>query len=80
MSIEIKQSKLLMGICLHSGECLEEVAKNLGLCTTRDEIEVLASLMENDGLLDGVHKEFNKTHAELTSKGVSTAFSLLENH
>ncbi|NME68577.1 hypothetical protein [Flammeovirga aprica] len=78
MSSEIKFSKLLVGICLNSGNSLGEVARNLGISVTNAESEALLSMMENQGFID--HPEISNKRAcpHLTSKGEEQAKSLMD--
>ena len=77
MSSEIKFSKLLVGICLNSGNSLGEVARNLGISVTNAESEVLLNMMENKGFID--HPEISNKQAcpHLTIKGEEQAKSLM---
>ncbi|ANQ47399.2 hypothetical protein KMW28_16210 [Flammeovirga yaeyamensis] len=78
MSTEKKISKFLVGLCLNTGGSFQDVAKNLGICATTDEIEALVNRMHHKGLIKDVKSEGYKTKASLTNKGIEQAQSLME--
>ncbi|MBD0402480.1 hypothetical protein [Flammeovirga sp. EKP202] len=77
MSSEIKFSKLLVGICLNSGNSFGEVARNLGISMTNSESEVLLNMMENQGFIHHPEISNKRTCPHLTSKGEEQAKSLM---
>lgn len=77
MSHETKFSKLLIGVCLHSGNSLGEVAKNLGISVTQDESEFILNKMESAGLIDHPEILSKKTCPSLTLKGIQQAQDLM---
>ncbi|OHX68039.1 hypothetical protein [Flammeovirga pacifica] len=78
MSKEKKISKILVGLCLQSGQTFQDVAKNLGICVTTDEINGLVNKMHHSGLIKDIKTNGYKTQASLTNKGIEQAQSLME--
>ncbi|KXX69986.1 hypothetical protein [Flammeovirga sp. SJP92] len=78
MSSEIKFSKLLVGICLNSGNSLGDVARNLGISMTNAESEALLNMMENKGFIDHPDISNKKACPHLTLKGIEQAKSLMD--
>lgn len=80
MSRETKISKLLVGICINTGETFGDVARHLGISVSHDESYAYLSLMEMNGYIFRNDRLNKFTCPELTNKGVEQAKELMSSN